>query len=335
MGRLDLASTAAASVCRAGTCSAEPRNARHRPCRVLDAAGAVAPVSWVTARPGSVQRDARRDPAGPGAVADLVRPGARFASGARLSVGGRARVRRTRARPTDHWGTARVWRRRSLGHEAAAAHETRTARGRAIDRLRFSRHTRDPRRRESTLGADLVRERRPRRASRGAVPTLLLATSEPEAVEQARHVASPDSPTRSSRGTWEGAGVVTSGHVLDGRSRPFLDAIRRFLGARRGRRRSTRSCRPSCSRTSSIRRRRQAELGDARLEGTGARTSRQPCARRSRAGEGWRTTPPGDGFYATFDGPARAIRCAQEITEPCPCPRHRGSGWASTPASAN
>ena len=39
------------------------------------------------------------------------------------------------------------------------------------------------------------------------------------------------------------------------------------------------------------------------------------CARSSRGSEAARSIPAGDGFFASFDGPARAIRCAETIAE--------------------
>jgi class 3 adenylate cyclase len=35
----------------------------------------------------------------------------------------------------------------------------------------------------------------------------------------------------------------------------------------------------------------------------------------NRAMVSWRRDTAGDGFYTRFDGPARAIRCAQEVVE--------------------
>jgi class 3 adenylate cyclase len=58
----------------------------------------------------------------------------------------------------------------------------------------------------------------------------------------------------------------------------------------------------------------QAELGDHRWK---ALVERHHAVVRD-ARERWRGVEidtAGDGFYATFDGPARAIRCAQEIAD--------------------
>ena len=39
------------------------------------------------------------------------------------------------------------------------------------------------------------------------------------------------------------------------------------------------------------------------------------CAHSSRASDGKEIDTAGDGFFATFDGPARAIHCARAISE--------------------
>ena len=43
----------------------------------------------------------------------------------------------------------------------------------------------------------------------------------------------------------------------------------------------------------------------------------------------------GDGFLATFDGPARGIRCARAIADQVRAAGHRSCGPACTPASAS
>ena len=58
----------------------------------------------------------------------------------------------------------------------------------------------------------------------------------------------------------------------------------------------------------------QASLGDRGWKGL---LERHHAVVREALGR-WRgveNDTAGDGFYATFDGPARAIRCAQEVTE--------------------
>ena len=85
------------------------------------------------------------------------------------------------------------------------------------------------------------------------------------------------------------------------------------LGTRE-RRTSTACWPPYCSPTSWARRRSAAEIGDAHwkelLERHGA-TVRALLARY----RGTEVKTMGDGFLATFDGPARAVRCAQGICE--------------------
>ena len=44
------------------------------------------------------------------------------------------------------------------------------------------------------------------------------------------------------------------------------------------------------------------------------------------AGQGREVNTTGDGFIATFDGPARAIRCAEAIRRDVHAARHRGAG---------
>ena len=72
--------------------------------------------------------------------------------------------------------------------------------------------------------------------------------------------------------------------------------------------------RPSCSRTSSARPRRAAELGDGRWRGLLAEHDRRGPASLERFG-GREVKTTGDGFLATFDGPARAVRCALAIRD--------------------
>jgi class 3 adenylate cyclase len=59
-----------------------------------------------------------------------------------------------------------------------------------------------------------------------------------------------------------------------------------------------------------------AELGDQRWRETLDRHDRAVREALARAG-GREVKSTGDGFLATFDGPARAIRCAQAIEEAC------------------
>ena len=78
------------------------------------------------------------------------------------------------------------------------------------------------------------------------------------------------------------------------------------------------------------------EAGVARRPGgrTGRTSTTRSSATRSVAGAGSRTTPRATASIATFDGPARAIRCAQDDRrERCATSGSR-SGRESTPASA-
>ncbi len=85
----------------------------------------------------------------------------------------------------------------------------------------------------------------------------------------------------------------------------------RCVGKRRS---SSVFLRPCSSPTSSARRRRQANLGDA---GWRELVERHHAAVRAliERFRGREVDTAGDGFYATFDGPARAIRCAQGIVK--------------------
>ena len=68
---------------------------------------------------------------------------------------------------------------------------------------------------------------------------------------------------------------------------------------------------------------RAAELGDRRWRDLVER-HHAPRARRARAhSRGVREDTAGDGFFATFDGPARAIACGAEVGRPRPRARHR------------
>ena len=68
--------------------------------------------------------------------------------------------------------------------------------------------------------------------------------------------------------------------------------------------------RPCCSRTSSTRPSRPRELGDRRWRDLLERASRARARDELERFRGREVDTAGDGFFATFDGPARAIRCA-------------------------
>ena len=120
---------------------------------------------------------------------------------------------------------------------------------------------------------------------------------------------------------------------IDAVIRPRLDAIRRFIGLEPSRRRWTRCSPPCSSPTSSAR----PSTGHAWAIGTGSTSSNditQRYATRLHAWRGAENDTAGDGFYATFDGPARAIHCAGD-PRARPRPRASRSEPASTPANAS
>ena len=94
----------------------------------------------------------------------------------------------------------------------------------------------------------------------------------------------------------------------------IVDAVREFLGVARPIPEIDRSSRPCSSPTSSARRTRRRVSGT--VPGPG-------CSRAQRYGpgdqlaryRGIEVNTTGDGFLATFDGPARAVKCAQSICE--------------------
>jgi len=137
-------------------------------------------------------------------------------------------------------------------------------------------------------------------------PTLLLARSGyPEDVEVAEYVASlmPNAVVKE----------VAGDYVPDDMG-PMVDALRAFLGVERPPPEldtvlSTVMFTDIVGSTE-----RQAELGDRAWRDLVMR--HHTIVRGSL--ERWRgveNDTAGDGFYATFDGPARAIRCAQEVVE--------------------
>ena len=78
---------------------------------------------------------------------------------------------------------------------------------------------------------------------------------------------------------------------------------------------------------------RAAELGDARWRELLAAHHGRVRAQLARF-RGVELDTAGDGFFARFDGPARAIRCAQAIREAVRDARPARCAWACTPASA-
>ena len=130
--------------------------------------------------------------------------------------------------------------------------------------------------------------------------------------------------------------------------------VRRAAGSRPLRRRSTptRSSTPSSRSSPAARRRAEPgpRPGDACSSPTSSVDERPPSAatvladrsthddraQRARPGiRGREVEALGDGFLATFDGPARAVRCAPAIVRRAPRARRSTSGPACTPARSS
>ena len=78
---------------------------------------------------------------------------------------------------------------------------------------------------------------------------------------------------------------------------------------------------------------RAVELGDREVA-RAARHAHDAAVRRElERYRGVEVKTRGDDFLATFDGPARAIRCAQAIGDRGAAARHRGARRACTPVS--
>jgi class 3 adenylate cyclase len=209
-------------------------------------------------------------------------------------------------RALDDWGTAE-FAREFAATEAVEGH--RVSEGAARAAARSSRHTATP---------DVARELSRiwyETDVRGVLPsvqapTLLLAFEEqPSDVEEARYVAS----------LMPAADVaILPGNDTDPEGRLRFDdlvvAVRRFMGA----------ARPATGLETVLSTvlftdivgstQRQATLGD---RGWKELVQRHHMVVRTalQRWHGVENDTAGDGFYATFDGPARAIRCAREVTE--------------------
>jgi class 3 adenylate cyclase len=137
-------------------------------------------------------------------------------------------------------------------------------------------------------------------------PTLLFTRSRyPEDVEMARYVA-----------TLMPQAVVTSfeGDYVPDDMGPIVDTIRTFLGVERPQ--------PELDTVLSTVMFTDIVASTERQSHLGNRAWRDLVVRHHATIRGaldrWRgveNDTAGDGFYATFDGPARAIRCAQEVVE--------------------
>ena len=115
--------------------------------------------------------------------------------------------------------------------------------------------------------------------------------------------------------SWKGSGTCRFGPEACGSKRSSNGSSRTCGRPADGRRRSPTECsRRCCLPTSSTSTTKAIELGDRRwrelLEGHNALVRRELVRFRRREID---TT--GDGFFATFDGPARAIRCARAVVD--------------------
>jgi class 3 adenylate cyclase len=147
------------------------------------------------------------------------------------------------------------------------------------------------------------------------VPTLLMANAgEVSNVERAEYVAGLIPGAETVVFPQEGDRWPSGRDALLGFARPRLEAIQRFIGIQ-PQRASVDTILSTVLFTDIVgSAERQARLGD---RGWKDLVERHHAAVRA-ALEGWRgveNDTAGDGFYATFDGPARAIHCAHEIRD--------------------
>ena len=199
------------------------------------------------------------------------------------------------------WGTP-AYGRAFIDTESLADHELDPAMAGEI--ARFSRHTATPN--VATQLGRIWLESDVRDVLPAVhVPTLILQFEHPAlGLEESTHVASliPGAEL-----------VVLPGNEVDGDVRPLLEAIRGFLGQDRP---------PELDTILSTvlftdivgSTERQASLGDHSWK----ELVLEHHAVVRDALERWHgveNDTAGDGFYATFDGPARAVRCAQEVVE--------------------
>jgi class 3 adenylate cyclase len=203
-------------------------------------------------------------------------------------------------RSLEHWGTE-AYGRAFIDTEGAFGHEIRDDEAQTFAKLSRATATPDMARELARVWYETdVRDV----LGSVRVPTLLLAYEGNEnEVAEARYVASlmPD------------AQLVIRPGTRDADLEGFCNAVRDFLGVDRA---------PDIDSILSTvlftdivdSTAKQAELGDHRWK---ALAERHHAVVREALGR-WRgveNDTAGDGFYATFDGPARAIRCAQEIAE--------------------
>ena len=168
---------------------------------------------------------------------------------------------------------------------------------------------------------DLIGELR--RARRAAVDPRADAGDAPDArTASSRSSTRATSPSTSrARATWSSRAATTCSRSA---TRRRCSARSRSSSPARGTSASPTACSPRCcSRTSWDSTERAAEMGDRGWRFLLERHDAlfRQAIERHRGREVKRT---GDGFLATFDGPARAIRCAASIAEAMGSLGHRG-----------
>jgi class 3 adenylate cyclase len=269
---------------------------------VLDAVGSVQPVLGGTFSSGAAM--AMFAATDPERVRSLVwyAPSARAAWAPDYPWGDGPEIFASDQRALEHWGTIEY---------AGAVTETAALAGRTVRdedaRLaaKLSRHTATP-----DVARELARiwyETDIRALLPSVqVPALLMAfDAQPDEVEQLRYIGSLMPKAKI---------VVARGEERVENYGPLLDAVRDFVGVERTHAEldtvlSTVLFTDIVGSTE-----KQASLGDHSWKGL---VERHHGVVRE-ALERWRgveNDTAGDGFYATFDGPARAIRCALEVSE--------------------
>jgi class 3 adenylate cyclase/pimeloyl-ACP methyl ester carboxylesterase len=267
---------------------------------VLDAVGSSRPVLYGGRESGSP--NALLAATDPGRVRSMVvRAHGEIRVGPGLSVGARPEYVDLDQRALESWGTAE-YGQAFLDVEAASGHLVDEREALGLGGL-LSRHTATP-----DVAKELSRiwyETDVREVLQLVhIPTLLIAFEGiPEDVAEAQHVA----------GLIPGAELaVLPGNELTEDFDAFADLIRTFIGVDRpvdlDSVLSTVLITDIVGSTE-----RQAALGNHGWKGLVERHHAivRETLRRYRGVE---NDTAGDGFFATFDGPARAIRCAQEVS---------------------
>jgi class 3 adenylate cyclase/pimeloyl-ACP methyl ester carboxylesterase len=186
---------------------------------------------------------------------------------------------------------------------------------RARANARYSRHTATP---DVALQLSRIWYETDVRGALPAVrvPALLLAWDSPEGWEEAKYVASlmPNAELTAMAGLAAGTGGT---EVTEATIDAALEEVRRFVGLDRPPPELTTVLSTILFTDIVGSTQKQASLGDRAWKDLIERHHgivREALAR-------WRgveNDTAGDGFYATFEGPARAIRCAQEVAERVP-----------------